>query len=281
MIDMSRALTRQDIGMIRNTLRTNLSSDVVGEQGDPQEHVMWLCSVRLSRTNKQLSTAQQALIKERVVRCLASSSCDHQCKVKTSMNFKSSLVVGKGWYPSSAPNTQMKPFTDLTDGIIRSLVQPDMTERRCESCDAPCIASKELSAIHLPDLLIVCSAGEDQEIPYDLDMNVGPDARYSLIGIGFRYAIPHSTPHYLCNVLLPVKNKGMIKPKWYACDDMNSQIRSVQNPKLAPIHGAIPRIWYYIRMDVRPDNVVDMSAFGMDASREYDVPMFHSLDPEE
>jgi hypothetical protein len=212
-------------------------------------HVQWLCAPSSGATtrSKARSPAEAALDTDRVVSFRKTTTCSNGCDAIETRQRQPMLIVASGYYSKPDHKATMNAYANVEDAVRRSIMQRDATTRPCwGKCGGHSEGMKDLSAINLPSLLIVVSSNMPifgERITIDV-------ANYELVSVVFK------TPgHYLCNAKLVEPGTGNCK--WYTYNDLDRGSVTICN-NFKVLGPAKARALYFVRIDSRTDNIVDL-----------------------
>jgi hypothetical protein len=282
--DCLAAQTATELDTIRTSFwKVNMSHINFGDVGDFVEHCEWVCKGNSSRKRKATapseyaSSSRERLTADRmVVYSKTATSCTKGCPDPPIDQYcVSYLNLPSFWCSSEDYNATPIKIKNLEEAVMRKLIQPDQTAITCQqrkcfqsgSAAGKCKEAKDITSMNLPSLLVL--AAEEQAYLEDAEnLKIG-HAEYVLVGKAWRKEGNVGT-HYGCS----------IKPRdglWIAYDDIVANENMLKYDysftKSPWATTGKPRAWYYIRVDKRNDNIVDMTAW----AEVYNAPSYFGI----
>ena len=250
---------------VRNRFYKNHPTVRHGHQEDILEWVRWMTVGDESSRHKSWTVQEAALNSarfvsfEKMLLCdsnLLSSDSDAKCDDIYQHYRQPWMTVGSGWFDKqSNPPFHPDPifYTNVEDAVRRMIMQNDASQHGCvvQGCQGKRLRRTDLSAVNLPDVLIVASTCMPK---YDENLSVGP-AKYTLTAVAFR--LPG---HYICNVKL-YPPASTLTLQWYSYNDLDGgrvfPCADFTRPATVST-SATTRALYFVRTDHRTSNSVNL-----------------------
>ena len=248
---------------VRNRFYKNHPTVRHGHQEDILEWVRWMTVGDESSRHKSWTVQEAALNSARFVFFEKQLSCDSNLLSTDSkcddiyQHYRQPwMTVGSGWFDKqSNPPFHPDPilYTNVEDAVCRMIMQTDASQHACtvQGCQGQKLRSTDLSAVNLPDVLIVASTCMPK---YDEHLSVGP-ATYTLTAVAFR--LPG---HYICNVKL-YPPTATFTLQWYSYNDLDDgrvlPCADFTQPATVST-SATTRALYFVRTDHRTSNSVNL-----------------------